>query len=242
MSRKASPRIIRLLLALSFSLGCAAAGAQSGGEGHEQVRQAVHGFLESFRGESENSRMEIEVNALDPRLRIEACGKPLQTSLNRQQRPPSGRVTVRVECRDGVHDWSRYISANVRVFRSVVIASHALERGSRISDADVTLEETDISLIRGNVLQDPEQAVGQQLKRSVRAGATLNPATLSAPLLIERGDTVVLSAEKGPVVIRNKGEALQDGELGKRIDVRNPRSERVIQAVVSGPGRAKVPF
>lgn len=238
-----------LLLALQATgnpLPPAAAAADNGDgasapAGHEQIHRAVSGFLAGFFESPDAPRAEIEVNRLDPRLQVSGCSRALETTLNRQQ-TPAGRVTVRVDCQAPEAPWTRYIQASVQVFEPVVVATRTLRRGERLTAADIRLEERDVSLLRDTVYRDPARAEGMALRRTVTAGSPLTGQSVTEPVLIRRGDTVTLIAESGTVSIRHQGVALQDGVMGKRISVRNRRSERVIQATVTGTGRARVVF
>lgn len=238
-----------LLLAILVTgnlLPPAAMAANSDGEtpapdGHEQIHQAVSRFLAGFFEAPDAPRAEIEVNRLDPRLQITACSRALETELNRQQ-APAGRVTVRVDCPAPEAPWTRYIQASVQVFEPVVVATRTLRRGERLTAADISLEERDVSMLRDTVYRDPARAEGMALRRTVTAGSPLTGQSVTEPVLIRRGDTVTLTAENEAVSIRHQGVALQDGVLGKRISVRNRRSDRVIQATVTGSGQARVAF
>ncbi len=235
--------VIRMLaiLAIMFvtGLGVPAAEAQTGISGHEQMRQAALSELQDAYAQ-EPGRVEIDVASLDPRLQIPVCQEPLSASLN-QHNANGGRVTVRLECRDD-SPWTRHVAASVRIFQDVVISSRALARGSIVSAGDLSLREHDISSLRGQVIRDPEVAVGQAVRRAVSADTVLNVDLLEAPTLVKRGDTVVLVAERGSIAIRGTGTALQAGEAGKQIPVRNNNSNRVVQAVVTGAGEAQVIF
>lgn len=210
-------------------------------DGHEQIHQAVSSFLAGFFDSPEAPRAEIEVTRLDPRLRISGCSRPLETTLNRQQ-TPAGRVTVRVDCPATDAPWTRYIQASVQVFEPVVVAARTLRRGEHLTAADISLEERDVSLLRDTVYRDPARAEGMALRRTVTAGSPLTGQSVTEPVLIRRGDTITITAENEAVSIRHQAVALQDGVLGKRISVRNRRSERVIQATVTGSGQARVAF
>jgi flagella basal body P-ring formation protein FlgA len=209
--------------------------------GHEQVHQAVSGFLAGFFDSPDAPRAEIDVSRLDPRLQIDGCSRPLETSLNRQQ-TPAGRVTVRVDCPAPEAPWTRYIQASVQVFEPVVVTTRTLRRGERLTAADISLEERDTSMLRDTVYRDPARAEGMAVRRTVTAGSPLTGNSVTEPVLIQRGDTIAITAENETVSIRHQGVALQNGVLGKRISVRNRRSERVIQATVTGPGQASVAF
>lgn len=57
---------------------------------------------------------------------------------------------------------------------------------------------------------------------------------------VARGDTVVLEAVAGRVVIQVSARALRAGRAGDRIPVLNLSSGREVEAVVVGPGRVRV--
>ncbi|MDT8428272.1 MAG: flagellar basal body P-ring formation chaperone FlgA [Pseudomonadales bacterium] len=191
-------------------------------------------------GQTAGRRVEIEIGQLDPRQTIAACGTELQTSMNQQQQP-LGRLTVRVECNDEA-PWSRYIPAHVKIYEPVLVAGRTLERGRIISAEDLSHEIVEISTLLGNWLRDPEQVIGKEARRTITAGSPLSADRLSKPELVKRGDTVVIIARKGQIMIRHQGTAMEAGELGKQINVRNNSSQRVIQVRVSGYGETEAVF
>lgn len=228
-----------LLLAATGLLTATAAASPPGAGGNERLRRAALDELQSAYA-SEPGRVEIDVAALDPRLQVPVCAEPLLPAVNRLS-PNGGRVTVRIECRDD-SPWTRHVAASVRIFQDIVVSSRALPRGSIVGPADVTLQEQDISTLRGQVIKDPAVAIGQAVRRAVSADTVLDIDLLEAPVLVQRGDMVVLTAERGSIAIRQTGTALQAGEAGKQIPVRNSGSDRVVQAVVTGVGEVKVIF
>lgn len=243
----------RTLAQLTLGL-CAmtAAGSVFAETGHEQIQHAVREYVESFYTaeelravnerdpEESTRRVDIDISAIDPRLPLALCEQPLYASINQNQRA-IGRVNVKVECH-GTSPWTKYLPANIRVYEKVLTTTRPLARGEIISESDFSYQEIDVSTLRYSYIQSPELAIGMELKRSMPANATLVQESLEAPTLVKRGDTVVLSAQAGTVEIRQQGVALQSGELGAQINVRNSSSERTVQAVVTGYGQAKVGF
>ncbi|MDH7944871.1 flagellar basal body P-ring formation chaperone FlgA [Pseudohongiella sp. SYSU M77423] len=209
--------------------------------GAQQLLDAAYQALQS-NWSDQGDRVEIEMASIDPRLQIPVCQVPLESSLNSLgSGNTGGRVTVRVSCSDNA-PWTRHVAAQVKVYREIAVSSRALERGVRINPPDVVLEERDVSQIRGQILESTESVVGQVLRRSLRPGDALTLDILEAPTLVRRGDTVVLTASRGSVSIRHTGTAMQDGQQGRQIPVRNDRSGRVVQAIVIAEGEAEVVF
>ena len=211
--------------------------------GWSALAQAAHDavaaeFAQSFAQSSD--RIEIELPTADPRKRIPVCSLPLQTGIGRHN-GQGGRLSVRVECNDST-PWARQVAVQVKVFRQVVVTTRNMVRGELLTASDLTMQEVDISQTRGLLMNELSAARGLALKRNTRSGTPLSTDMVNAPLMVRRGDTVILTAERAGVSIRQQGTALQDGEAGRQIQVRNTRSNRVVQAVVTGHGEASVIF
>lgn len=209
----------------------------------EELIGATEGFLEfmveDYLERSEiTARHEIQVNPLDPRLRLAACDSDLTQSLESPAQPV-GRVTVRVSC-EGSTPWTVFVPAQVRIFRPVVVVKTALRRDSIIGAGDVALVEQDVSLLNRGYVTEVEQVIGRKLTRATRTDQVLTPAMLQLAEAVRRGDQVVISARSGGINVRMQGEALSGGTLGQQISVRNLTSQRVIRARVVGPGQVEV--
>ena len=209
----------------------------------EELIGATEGFLEfmveDYLERSEiTARHEIQVNPLDPRLRLAACDSDLTQNLESPAQPV-GRVTVRVSC-EGSTPWTVFVPAQVRIFRPVVVVKTALRRDSIIGAGDVALVEQDVSLLNRGYVTEVEQVIGRKLTRATRTDQVLTPAMLQLAEAVRRGDQVVISARSGGINVRMQGEALSGGTLGQQISVRNLTSQRVIRARVAGPGQVEV--
>ena len=209
----------------------------------EQLIGVTQGFLEftveDYLATSQTEgRYQIQVNNLDPRLRLAHCDKELTATLESPAQP-MGRVIVRVRC-EGGSPWTIFVPAQVKLFRDVVIVNHPLKRGMVIDYADVILRERDISLINQGYLTATELAVGQKLLRPVITDQVLTLTHLEQVATVRKGDHVVISARSGTLSVKMPGEALSDGGLSEQIRVKNLNSKRVIRARVTAPGQVEV--
>lgn len=238
---QASAQRVLAGILLSMSVWSMPAVAQMTGSDGAQAMQiaALQALKEHWQDSAD--RIEIEMASIDPRLQIPVCNVPLSAKANQIGNGNGGRVTVRVECQDA-SPWTRHVSASVRVFRPVAVSARALARGSILQTNDIMMEELDISQQRGQTITEADNIVGMELRRAVSHGAPLTLDMLTAPVLVKRGDAVVLIASRGGISIRHTGIALQDGEAGKQIPVRNTSSDRIVQAVVREIGVTEVVF
>jgi len=210
--------------------------AQSLDDINATVRQFIDESLPLLQG----TRREIQINPLDPRLRLAECDKPLQAFSPGNQRG-GGSITVGVRC-EGSSPWKIYVSAQIKLFRPVVIVNRPLPKGSPITLADVELQERDITRLTKGFFTDPHAAAGMLAKRALSSGEILNTSNLQAPTLVNKGDKVRIVARSESFEVIMLGEAMRDGGLGDRIPVRNLSSGRVVEAVVGGAGEVEIVF
>ena len=230
--------VLPALLALGYSTLTTASVTlpdQLIGETQRFLEQAVEEYLQRS---SIQARHEIEVSRLDPRLRLPLCDQPLTVTLETPAEP-IGRVTTRVRC-DGTSPWTVFVPAQVRLFRDVVTLVRSVKREGVLSSADIALAERDVGLLNQGYLIDIEQALGKKITRAMQPDQILAPVHLRQAEVIRRGDQVVISARTGGINVRMPGEALSDGAVGRQINVRNQRSQRVVRARVIGPGQVEV--
>eukprot|EP01030_Chromulinospumella_sphaerica_P007412 gene7412-7253_t len=183
-------------------------------------------------------RYEIQVNPLDPRLRMPTCDKELTATLESPAKP-LGRVTVKVRC-EGASPWTVFVPAQVRLFREVVTTTRPLRRAGVIESQDVMLRERDISLLNQGYLTAVDQAVGQRLTRPMVNDQVISLVHIEQAEVIRKGDQVVITARSGTLSVRMPGEALASGGLSEQIRVKNLNSKRVIKAQVIAPGQVEV--
>ena len=209
----------------------------------EQLTDAAQSFLEHAAAEhlynsQIQGRVEVEVNRLDPRLKMPACDQNLLVSLESPAHP-IGRVTTRVRC-NGSSPWTVFVPAQVKLYRDVVITSRPIARNNTLSANDLFLAERDVSTLGTHYLTDLHQAIGLKTTRPLQAEQIILSSQLALEDIIRKGDQVVITAQTSQINVRMPGEALSSGAIGEQINVRNLRSSRVIRARITGPGQVEV--
>ncbi|MFK3771206.1 flagellar basal body P-ring formation chaperone FlgA [Pseudomonas sp. NPDC089406] len=240
-----SRRLTRLLTGTLAALCFMAPGVRTLADAFtlpEQLIGVTQGFLE-FTVEDylattqTQGRYEIQVNNLDPRLRMPLCSQQLDASL--ESPTPLGRVTVKIRC-DGAAPWTVFVPAQVRLLRNVVVMTRPLKRESMVEEGDVALRERDVGTLGPGYLTQLDQAVGMKLVRPMVLDQVLTQVQLEQAEVIRKGDHVVIIARSGSLSVRMPGEALSKGGMQEQIRVRNLNSKRVVKARVTGPGQVEV--
>ncbi|MBH3348720.1 flagellar basal body P-ring formation chaperone FlgA [Pseudomonas putida] len=239
-------RLTRLLTGSMAALCLLAPGVRTVADAFtlpEQLIGVTQGFLEftveDYLATTQTpGRYEIQVNPLDPRLRMPVCSQPLDASLESPSLP-LGRVTVRVRC-DSSAPWTVFVPATVRLFRDVVVVTRPLKRDNTVGEGDVALRERDVATLGQGFLTELDQAVGMKMLRPTVIDQVLTPQHLEQAEVVRKGDQVVIIARSGSLSVRMPGEALSKGGLSEQIRVRNLNSKRVVKARVTGPGQVEV--
>ncbi len=143
---------------------------------------------------------------------------------------------------DGKEEGKMRMSGDLHLYDNVVCAGRDLARNTVLSANDLQIESRDISGWRQNFLIDPEEAVGKQLKNSLKAGTVLLDRFLIAPVLVKRGDQVVILAQSDRFRITALGEAKTAGGKGEMIRVKNLMSRKLLLARVKDSGLVEVRF
>jgi flagella basal body P-ring formation protein FlgA len=152
--------------------------------------------------------------------------EPLDTRL-------AARMRFVVRCPDA-GGWRYEYLLRASVTAMVAVTATAVAANEPLSADAVTIERRDVSAIADPV--SAEQAIGQSSRRTLRAGEVLRAGQLAAPVLVKRGDQVVMVARQQQIEVSTSGEALDAGSRGAIVRVRNGASGQVVRMRVTGAG------
>jgi flagellar basal body P-ring formation protein FlgA len=172
----------------------------------------------------------VRAGELDARLRLAACSQALDTFAS-SGAVRGGRITVGVRCR-GLVPWTLYVPVAVDARAPVVIIDGPLPRGTLLMEQHLRIEQRPVSALPAQYLGDNAAVLGRELARAVNGPTVATPALLQARDLVARGQSVSILAAGAHMQVRMEGVALQKGQLGERIDVRNTSSGRTLQAII----------
>ena len=120
------------------------------------------------------------------------------------------------------------------------VATRRLAAGAVIGPDDMHVARVRTSLVHGEMVWRPSDAVGLQLRHPVAAGQALAVIELTRPSLVQRGASVLMVLESPGIALTAQGQALEAGAVGERIRVLNPSSRAVVEAEVTGANSVRV--
>jgi flagella basal body P-ring formation protein FlgA len=124
------------------------------------------------------------------------------------------------------------LNLNIKLFIPILLSKHALNANSTIDASDLYFKKTDISRLHTGYFTEISDIVGLDVRRTLPAGKILNPLLVQSPLLIDKGDEVIIWANVPGLTIKMTGIAMTSGRKGKQISVKNKSSGKIIKARV----------
>jgi flagella basal body P-ring formation protein FlgA len=125
----------------------------------------------------------------------------------------------------------------VTEIQPVVIVNHAVSPGTLLSRDNLQVIDMDKKRLRNTTFADIESVIGARVKRRLIAGRPVEPDDLC---FVCKGDSVVISAESQYMQVKTNGIALEDGNIGETIRIKNSRSNKNLLAQIISTHEVKV--
>jgi flagella basal body P-ring formation protein FlgA len=227
------------IFALSLML-MSPAKAEQTWQSHESIYETVMDYIE--RNINPLYENEVNIIPIDNLLTLPACMEPLETyTTSDLGKILGGRVAVGVRCNSG-NKWAIFVSAVIKFYQEVPVLTQSVHRGDIITRQHFTFEKREITRLNEGVATQPEQLENKQATRFLPAGVILSPRNVAEPMLIKRGEKIVISSGQTGFNVRMNGLAMMDGSKGQKIRIKNESSGRVISGVVVEPGVVSVDY
>ena len=181
--------------------------------------------------------VKLEPAALDPRLRLARCTGPLATFAN-PPRNAQSRVIARVSC--AAPAWTLNVPVDMRRTHMVLVLRRAVGRGESIAPGDVSAQKRELPGLGSPFVARPEDLTGRLTRRPLPEGTAVTAESLSAALLIKRGQQVTLVAQSAGFEVRAPGKAMADAAANQRVRVQNLNSLKIIEGLAETDGTVRV--
>jgi flagella basal body P-ring formation protein FlgA len=125
-------------------------------------------------------------------------------------------------------------------YHTVITSPQFLKRGTILNPS--LFMGTEIAFVPSDssALSNPSDVAHMELLRDLPANTPLKSFDVKPMLMIKKGQQVLVSIGEGKgFLITVRAEAMQDGQLGDQIRLKNTESGRSISAVVTGVNTAK---
>lgn len=204
--------------------------AEDGLQSLDAIRAAAQTYVKKQIPSQAPGTVDVNVGALDARLRLASCAEPLKVSL-----APGANFTARmmiaVGCPSG-SAWTVYVPVTVESHTPVLVLRHPATRGAKLTAEDVEVQTRVVAGTGSTYVTDVTQLARRTLKRPLGAGTAVTLDALVDDALVKRGQHVTLLAAAGGLEVRAFGLAMNDAPAAGRVRVQNLSSNRIVEGVV----------
>ncbi len=228
----------------AFIFGCLFAqsallqAAQSLTEIDDILNQYVHQALNEQY--SDQGDFVINIGKLDPRLQLEQCSESLKPEIEFGNLNQSN-FTVKVTC-PAPKKWAVRVPVKVQLFKQVAVTATQLLKDHQITASDLQMTRQDVSLVSDGYFQSVDELIGMAVQKPISPGTIIKHHMVKPPTLVHRGEIVKIVIKSPGLTIEGMGIAQNDGAKGEMVKVKNNRSNRVVDAMVTEPGITVIPL
>jgi flagellar basal body P-ring formation protein FlgA len=122
----------------------------------------------------------------------------------------------------------------------VPVLARPVAAGQRLDHGDIDWMAVRADRVRADAVMNPDNMIGMETRRALRPGEPVRAYDLQAPVVVARGETVNLVFSVPGLTLTARARALEDAGENEIIRFVNLQSNRTIDAMVEGPGRARV--
>lgn len=196
----------------------------------QSVEQKLSADLHSDKGK----QITVTATPLDPRLVIQPCENQLQANI--PENITSRNVNVKITC-DGSIPWNIYVPVKVETKIPVVVATHSIDKGSILTEENISLSYLPALKVRGEVITDITTVVGAKAKRNISRGKAISR---KHTCLVCKGDNVTIEAAGQLLSIKTSGTSISYGHIGDKVRIRNDSSGKLVSGIVTGLNKVTI--
>ena len=155
----------------------------------------------------------------------------------------AGRVPMILEIRINDQFQKRIrLNSKVLVSQQVLKTKRAVKRGEILSNDEIRVETVQTERPSQNAITNIDHALGYEAARNLPVGKILIPNFIKRPALGNRGDKILIMAQKGGMTITTPGILKEDGYENAMVRVLNIESKKVIYGRLVDSNTVKVRF
>ena len=171
---------------------------------------------------------------------------PCSTPLNFTPRIQNDWSSVEITCES--ERWSTVLRStasqrknelsveNISIHKPVVVIVKNISKGEVLNSNHLAYEYPSVSL--PGSFTDIENVIGRKAKFNLARGATLKIRQLEINYAVEKGKYVLLTSSNENVSVTVGAIALEQGQIGDIVKVRNERSGTILNVLVTGEKKA----
>jgi len=143
--------------------------------------------------------------------------------------PAHDRMAMQVELKGRAH-----------AIMDVPVLANRVKIGDKITKHDISWIKLRLDRAGRGTVTDARDLIGMSPKRYVKVNAPVRSMDLRRPIVVAKGSTVTMVVSVPGMTLAMVGKALENGGIGDSISIMNSQTRKVVEGVISGPGRISI--
>lgn len=177
-------------------------------------------------------KFKIELANRNQRITLPSSYAPIVDVVSVDYDNRRDRFTAVIKTEDGQQN---QVAGRVIKISEIPVLNRKVGSSDVITRHDITWIEIDQSQITSNLIIDEKQLIGYAPRRVISEMSLVRTTDVVMPLSVNKGDTVTVQLISDKIQLATKARALSNGVVGDTIRILNVSSNRVIDAIVTGP-------
>ncbi len=185
------------------------------------------------------SGAQIEIHFLGNLSTLPPCPTEWQPEFSTLT-PTPGRSTLNLRC-PGIPG-RRGAGVLIQVKAPVVVIQVPVRSHANIPAENLILKTEDITWLHGNYFSAIAAVADSTARRDLSMGTLVGPQDIAPPLLVHRGDQVIIEATAGSLTVSDVGIALNDAARGETVRIQHQKSGKIVQGFAIGHDVVQIPL
>jgi flagella basal body P-ring formation protein FlgA len=220
-------RYIKIFLWISFLAGFSVAGSQ------DVFSKIKHQTQELFCRQLKLNSAEIKITFKSiPHYVREYANKEIEV-YSQKKRVKPGSQTIWVKFSENSRLLKKIpINITVTVYKSVLVSTEQLNRGSTINAENITFESRNLGKDWDQYFFSLEEIDGMETKQIVKSGIAFTRRLVRQKPMVHRGHPVKIEIRSKNLTIAMQGMAKQDGASGEEVKFQVSDTGKIISGIV----------
>lgn len=152
--------------------------------------------------------------------------------------PTTGQFLAEAVLPDGA---TRRLAGLASPLVPVPVPVRPVPAGTVLTEADLRVAEVHAARVGPLTVFDPSEVIGMETRQALSPGRAVMRHAVAPPVVVERGDLVTLTFERGGLSLSVNARAMGPAPAGGSVRVVNLSSNALVNAVATAPGRVRIP-
>lgn len=208
----------------------------------EQIDALIIDALERAPGTGNSTSFRLDYTGRAPEIVVAETVMPRPRVVDFIHDSRTERFSARIEVDqgEGLAPLVVVCAGRATAVVDVPVLRERLASGSVIGPNDIDLISVERRRLNNQQVTDPNQLIGQALRRPGYPGRPLMARDIGTPEVIRKGSMVTMIFRRGGLVLTAQGEALDSAGDGETVRVLNARSRNTVYGVVAPDGTVEV--